>query len=339
MRSIAFVTAVSLTSPLAVGCAATTSTGPTTPSAETQEREATRVREQAIAQDRERELRARLALAEARAAELQGPPRDTVRIGSAAPTENESSASYFEDDGGDWDEPSEHLPDAPARSERGARADNGPRPVLRLYGVPQPDPSMALPYATAYPPVAPIPAAPVPVAMAPAAPAVHPVDMSAPSVTPTNDRLPWEAAPIAASATTTAEPAQPVAGPRRVDMGLEGYGRALELFQERRFAESFTAFERFLAVHPNHPRAAHARYWRAEALYVQRRYARARTAFRDYLDRHPSGAKAADAVFKVALCNRRLGDEDGAERELARLRRDYPGSGAARLAARQERGQ
>lgn len=259
---------------------------------------------------RERELRAQLALARARATELEARiPTDTVTIGGG-----DGETSFFhEDDDEGWDEPSGSLPPRRVR----APEDTGPRPVLRLYGLP-PAPEL---------PAAPVGLTPyVPVGATPPAPA--------PSVVPSNDRLPWQSSTPSVAAPVPAPTPSRVQAPQRIDLGAEAYRSALGLLRSRNFSEAQVAFERFLDAHPNHPRAPSAHYWRAESLYIQRSYGAARVAFDAYLRRFPSGARVPAAMLKLAYCHRRLGDEAEAQRHLQALTRRFPSSEAARLAAR-----
>ncbi|MFK7999139.1 MAG: tol-pal system protein YbgF [Polyangiales bacterium] len=314
MRSILFVSAISLGS----GCAAHAAQAPTTPPAQVaSETSASPQQEEARETARVRELRAQLALANARNAEreIQGVAARTLGSDSA----NASEEGFFSEDG-EWDQPAEQLPPPEAEREEPVREDRN-RPVLRLYGVPQAPPVSAAaeglpslpPYATA------------PYRSVSTVPPVPPT-----SVTPSNDRLPWEAAP---GASPVARPA--VAAPERVELGLESYRNALGMLRARRFAESLVAFERFEQTHPNHPQVANARYWRAELYYIQRQYGQARTAFESYVGRYPRGRRVADALLKLSLCSRRLGNEREATAHMDRLRRDFPSSEAARLASRE----
>lgn len=315
MRSILFVSAISLGS----GCAAHAGQAPTTPPAQVaSETSGSADQMEARETARVRELRAQLALANARNAEreIQGVAART--LGSDSSAENEEG--FFSEDG-EWDQPAEQLPPPEVAREESAPEDRN-RPVLRLYGVPQAPPiSAAAEGLPSLPPYASTPYRSVSTA-APAPPT---------SVTPSNDRLPWETAPsVAAPATRPA-----VAAPQPVELGLESYRTALGMLRARRFAESLVAFERFEQTHPNHPQVANARYWRAELYYIQRQYGQARTAFESYVGRYPRGRRVADALLKLSLCSRRLGNEREATAHMDRLRRDFPSSEAARMASRE----
>ena len=308
MRSILIVSAISLGS----GCAAHVADAPTTPSAQ--------VASDTVASDehetaRVRELRAELALANARNAEREVQAVAARTLGGDAP---ESEDGFFSEDG-EWDQPAERLPEVAAdEPEAEAEPADQNRPVLRLYGVPQAPPisSEGLP--------------PLPYGDVPYRAVTTDLPMPPTSVVPSNEHLPWESAPSVAAA-----PTQPFAAPERVDLGLESYRDALGMLRARRFAESLVAFERFEQAHPSHPQVENARYWQAELHYIQRQYGQAQAAFESYVGRYPRGRRVADALLKLSLCSRRLGNEREATAHMDRLRRDFPSSEAARLASRE----
>lgn len=113
------------------------------------------------------------------------------------------------------------------------------------------------------------------------------------------------------------------------------YRKALRLLRDRRWDDALAAFSDFLRAHPDHELAASATYWRGEARYAQRRYADALTDFVTVISRFAGSEKSADALFKLGMCQRRLGDEAAAERSFRKLKEQYPSSEAARIASRE----
>lgn len=311
---------------LGVGCGASTPPSGTTPVEEAQqqqqEAELERLQQQADQREAEmRELRSRLALARAEADELRDRPaparRETVRIRTENPPAQDS-LQYFDDDGSEWDSPAAELPEreAPRRSE--------PRPVLRLYGSPQ----TPLPEAMLRAPELPS-AGTVSASMAASmAPPIAPIPMAAAAAARVN--------PNAADAAYASVAPIPLAPPQpqrpRADGVTTLYRAALGDLRGRRFTEALAGFDRIITSSASHRLAPSARYWRAEVLYIQRRYRDALAGFQAYLRRHADGNKAPDALLKVSLCRRRMGDRAGAQRALEQLRRDYPSSIAARTA-------
>lgn len=140
--------------------------------------------------------------------------------------------------------------------------------------------------------------------------------------------LPHErAGKVLAGAGRAAQPADAAA--------RETYRTALRTLRERRWEDARAQFDHFLRTHPDHPLAANATYWRGEALYALRRYDEALIDFGWVVARFGRGDKAADALLKVALCQRHLGDHAAAERSFRQLREQYPSSDAARIASRE----
>lgn len=309
---------------LGFGCGASTPPGGTTPVEESQEQERAelqRLQRDADAREAEmRELRSRLALARAEADDLRtrepapSVRRETVRIRS------EDSLEYFDDEGDEgWDEPARELPAREQRREREER-----RPVLRLYGTPETPLPEAMLRAPELPSAGTVPAG----LAASMAPPIAPIPMAAARVNPN--------AADAAYASVAPIPMAPQPRAPQVDSVTTLYRSALGDLRARRFTEALAGFDRIVAENGSHRIAPSARYWRAEVLYIQRRYRDALAGFQSYLRRHADGAKAPDALLKVSLCRRRMGDRAGARRALEQLRRDYPRSIAARTAVRED---
>ncbi|MFO0627812.1 MAG: tetratricopeptide repeat protein [Polyangiales bacterium] len=111
---------------------------------------------------------------------------------------------------------------------------------------------------------------------------------------------------------------------------MEAYDSALSLVRADRCHDALSAFATFLARWPDHPHADNAMYWRGECLL---RLGETRQGV-DELDalvrRYPSGNKVPDALYKLFLTWRRLGDEARSSAAATRLLQDFPGSDAAR---------
>ncbi|MEM9193648.1 MAG: tol-pal system protein YbgF [Myxococcota bacterium] len=250
---------------------------------------------------RAEELESQLALARAEVRDLRdeldgAPAPEVVRIG----------ATSGDDEG--WQEPAQSElveVNAPEPSEP-----SGPRPVLRLYGTRVDDDLAALPFAGGEGPALPV----APVAALPDAPAQGP-----------------GLGPILTSVQSQPRPARPAQ-----TSGDSGYRQALQLVRDRRFDEALVALNSFLREHPRHPYVPNATYWRGEVHYARRAYREALQEFQRMIDRFPEGAKVPDALLKIALCHRRMGQAAHASRVFERLHRDHPGSVAARMAAQEE---
>ena len=332
--------------PALVGCGASAAPTPSAPDAELArssggeeavarleqlETEATR-RERRI-----RELESRLALAdaevrdlrdEAEEREVESHERAVVRIGDT----DERSARARE-----VEEPVEE--EAPVE-------DDGPRPVLRLYGPPEMPPLAYAPPPVMDPGVArAMPAAVIPqyVPAPPTVAGLGPLPVVAPPgmrsmVPPIPDRpltvLPAPPAPMLGAAPSLGAGA----GTHRTaeDPSVREYQAALAHVAARRFDEALAGLTSFLHAHPQHPYADNAMYWRGEVLYMRRDYAAAERELAEMVRRFPHGNKVPDALLRLGFCRQRQGDLDGARTYFRRVRAEHPGTVAARLASRED---
>lgn len=112
----------------------------------------------------------------------------------------------------------------------------------------------------------------------------------------------------------------------------DAYDSALSLVRTDRCHDAVNAFASFVARWPNHPHADNAMYWRGECLLRLGETRRGIDELDALLRRYPTGNKAPDALLKLFLTWRRLGDEARASEAATRLLRDFPGSDAARRA-------
>jgi tol-pal system protein YbgF len=115
----------------------------------------------------------------------------------------------------------------------------------------------------------------------------------------------------------------------------EAYRVALEQLRGKHYAEAQAALNQFMARYAAHELAGSAAYWLGEAHYAQRDYGRALEAFELVVKRYPQGNKVPDALLKLAMCHRRLGDAERADGYLKRVRQEFPNSPAAHLATRE----
>jgi tol-pal system protein YbgF len=84
--------------------------------------------------------------------------------------------------------------------------------------------------------------------------------------------------------------------------------------------------------HPDHDYADNALYWKGEAAYDQRHFADALAAFTEVVERYGGGNKAPDALLKIGLCYRQLGDLPNARDVLTELVAAYPSERASDIA-------
>lgn len=143
-------------------------------------------------------------------------------------------------------------------------------------------------------------------------------------------------APVKVATAAPAKPAKPAA-PAQAPAAMSGaitnplsyYKQALGYYEEGRWDECIGAFEHFAKELPDHDYADNSLYWAGECYYSQDLFDDAIVTFSKLVSRYPGGNKAPDALLKVALSHRKLGDERKAKDAAQRLLDDYPFSDAA----------
>jgi tol-pal system protein YbgF len=88
-------------------------------------------------------------------------------------------------------------------------------------------------------------------------------------------------------------------------------------------------FTEFVTQFPNHPQAAAAQNWIGEAFYRQRDYKQAVVEFQKTVDNYTQTTQVAEALLKIGLCKRAMGDAAGARAAWEQVVRQYPRSEAA----------
>ncbi len=111
------------------------------------------------------------------------------------------------------------------------------------------------------------------------------------------------------------------------------YQEAFDLLKQRRYPESITAFQEFLARYPGGSYADNAQYWLGEANYVNRDFDVAEVEFQKVLDLYPQSPKLAGAMLKLGYIHYEKQQWTEARQILRRLMEQYPNSTEARLAA------
>lgn len=128
------------------------------------------------------------------------------------------------------------------------------------------------------------------------------------------------------------------AAPDRPDRGRAGqaviaqYDAAMAVYKSGQLERAEAAFTEFARRHSRHDYADNALYWQGEAAYDQHHYADALAAFTAVVERYGGGNKAPDALLKIGLCYRQLGDLPNARDVLDKLIAAYPGERASDIA-------
>lgn len=128
------------------------------------------------------------------------------------------------------------------------------------------------------------------------------------------------------------------AAPDRPDRSAKGqaiideYEAAMAIYKSGQPGRAEVAFAEFADRHPGHDYADNALYWKGEAAYDQNHFADALAAFTEVVERYGGGNKAPDALLKIGLCYRQLGDIPNARDVLSELVAAYPSERASDIA-------
>lgn len=110
------------------------------------------------------------------------------------------------------------------------------------------------------------------------------------------------------------------------------YQAAFDELRQGEYTAATSAFEQFLADHPDADLAANARYWLGESYYVVRAFSDALTHFQAVMDNHPESNKRPDALLKIGFVHFEQGRLEAAQDALEQVINDYPDTTAANLA-------
>jgi tol-pal system protein YbgF len=110
------------------------------------------------------------------------------------------------------------------------------------------------------------------------------------------------------------------------------WGIAREQHQRGQYTTAQRAYTQFLQEHPNDPLAPDAHFFMADILALQDRPQDAIAAFLEVQRRYPTAARVPDALYRVAILQRELGNTDDAKATLQRLINTYPDASMAALA-------
>src|SRR5215510_11978956 len=164
----------------------------------------------------------------------------------------------------------------------------------------------------------------------PAAPAAPP-----PGSAPAIATAPPAAAAPAAPAPQAPPPAAttPPAGhaPRNLD-AERMFAGALARFRAGDDGQAALEFTEFVTQYPTHPQAAAAQNYIGDAYYRQRDYRQAATEFQKTVDTYTQPTAVSEALLKIGLCQRALGDMPSARAAWERVVKDFPRTDAARQA-------
>ena len=134
-----------------------------------------------------------------------------------------------------------------------------------------------------------------------------------------------EAAPVPASPPVAAAP------PRNIE-AERMYAGALARSRAGDDGQAALEFTEFVTQFPTHPLAASAQNNIGEAFYRQRDYRQATVEFQKTVDNYTQATQVSEALLKIGLSQRALGDLAAARATWERVVKQYPKSDAARQA-------
>lgn len=136
----------------------------------------------------------------------------------------------------------------------------------------------------------------------------------------------------AATAVPTAgsDSSLPVADAQAVKM----YQSAYNLLVKNKLSESATGFSNYVTKYPNNSLTPNAWYWLGQVQYKQKNYQDARVSFLNTA-KFKGSTKRADALYKLGVTSKALGDKDKAKKFFEVLIKTYPTSSSSALAKKE----
>jgi len=167
----------------------------------------------------------------------------------------------------------------------------------------------------------------------PVPPESRPVPAPAPPPTPAPAPTP-PAAAVPEPKPAAPIPAAPASG-RTPSSNAEAdriFAAALARLRAGDEGQAALEFTEFVAQYPTHPQAAVAQNYIGEAYYRQREYRQAMGEYQKTVDNYTQAAQVSEALLKIGLCQRALGDGASAKATWEQVVKRFPKSDAARQA-------
>lgn len=112
------------------------------------------------------------------------------------------------------------------------------------------------------------------------------------------------------------------------------YNAAYAKIQQNDLKAAKTAFRQYLDNYPENTRTPNAWYWLGQVQYSQAEYDDARVSFLN-VARYNNTQKRPDALYKLGMISKLLGDNDKAARYFQLVLQSYPNDAASNLANRE----
>jgi tol-pal system protein YbgF len=115
----------------------------------------------------------------------------------------------------------------------------------------------------------------------------------------------------------------------------ELYQSAKQAFDQGDFEAARRGFQELIKRYPNSKNADNAQFWIGEIYYSEKWYEKAILEYQNVIEKYPNGNKVPAALLKQGLAFANIGDKPNAKLILEELRRKYPDSNEAKVAAEQ----
>ena len=175
---------------------------------------------------------------------------------------------------------------------------------------------------------------PVP-GFAPSAPMPSPLPSLPPTVAPPaapGPLAPRASAPPSALQPPVASAPEPSLAPAVPSPADDLYRVGYAKYQAGDLDGAVVIFYEIVAGYPKEPARARAQFLIGESFYSQKDYRGAIAEFESLIAAAPTGSQVPDALLRIGLAQRALGDEVRARRAWERLVKEHPASAAARQA-------
>lgn len=139
-----------------------------------------------------------------------------------------------------------------------------------------------------------------------------------------------EVTPAPTAPKTEVPPTPPVS----VEDEEQQYQKLMKLVDEGKEQQAATGFEEFLQRNPQTKRGDDANYWLGESYYAMGNYSAAIKSFNSVVMNYPQSQKYSQALLKIAFSHYELKEYARARELLQRVKNDYVGTAASRLAER-----
>jgi tol-pal system protein YbgF len=131
--------------------------------------------------------------------------------------------------------------------------------------------------------------------------------------------------------TVSAPPAPVSPSPRDVE-AQRMFAAALTQLRSGNDGQAALQFTEFVTQYPSHPQAAAAQNYIGEAFYRQRDFRQAAAEFQKTVDNYTQATPVSEALLKIGLCQRALGDAAAAKAAWEQVIKQFPKTDAARQA-------